>query len=91
MIVSALTKKAGFKTVMYLDACTTYSGKCAKEKKKLYGEEERRGREKEERGKRESCAYNYKCKMQNKTETITSGRSREEKKPQRKNKEDGFS
>lgn len=29
--------------------------------------------------------------MQNKTETITSERSREEKKPQRKNKEDGFS
>lgn len=44
-----------------------------------------------ERGKRETCAYNYKCKMENKTETITSGRSGEEKKPQRKNEEEGFS
>lgn len=83
-------------SIMYLDACTTYSGKCAKEKKKLHGEEEGKGREKNvsvefERGKRESRAYNYECKMQNKTETITSGRSREEKKPQRKNEEEGFS
>lgn len=29
--------------------------------------------------------------MENKTETITSGRSGEEKKPQRKNEEEGFS
>lgn len=38
---------------MYLDACTTYSGKCAKEKKKLHGEEERKGREKQTREERQ--------------------------------------